>query len=211
MSSRLPTFMLGSLTGLTRGRFSSVVVPPVKAPGVLNATDLASNIYHIALNSYTKIISQLHLNLCISMARSGHQKLRRSPLPTAPPARLLGSLLGRDAPQLPPNITPRPRTGKEFLLVTWVKPGNEAPAQLFLPCSQPAWTQLIDHKEALEGIGLHPRMKMLEFTKKGRSKKGSKWKPLAWDKYIQARPNSRFVLRRTSVEEPLWKWDEYMD
>ncbi|KAJ6467227.1 hypothetical protein DFH09DRAFT_1338896 [Mycena vulgaris] len=126
------------------------------------------------------------------MARNGHST--RSPPARPPPARLLGSLQGKDARELP-AVRPKPEPFGRTLLLAWPKNG-EQPVQIFVPRPKDGWINLFDHKEALEAIGIPPNVKMEHYSRRTRGKKGGVWAPLAWKAYTNIGLREVFVLRR---------------
>ncbi|KAJ6545754.1 hypothetical protein B0H19DRAFT_1076014 [Mycena capillaripes] len=146
------------------------------------------------------------------MARTHQQRRRRqqSPPPLPPPARLAGELCGKHASQLHPKHAAKVHTGEGLLVAVWHRDGKN-PAETFLPCKKNGRIRLIDHKEALEAVYLHPNMRLKRYTRKPRAKEGS-WAKISWDTWIDAGTRQRLLLCRNSVDdEHLRKWEEYVD
>ncbi|KAJ6530087.1 hypothetical protein B0H19DRAFT_1082496 [Mycena capillaripes] len=129
------------------------------------------------------------------MARTHRQhrcQRHQSPPPLPPPARLLGELVGKNASQLHPKHTAKVHTGEGLLVTVWHRDGRD-PAETFLPCKKNGRIRLIDHKEALEAVYLHPNMRIQRYTRKPRAKEGL-WAKISWDTWIDAEYSFRSLV-----------------
>ncbi|KAJ7496265.1 hypothetical protein B0H11DRAFT_2226731 [Mycena galericulata] len=100
-----------------------------------------------------------------STARTRRLARASSPPAAPPPARLLGNLVGQHAPQLPPG-PPAVITGPKTLLKVWAY-NDEAPNVTTIPRTE-LWLELYGHKEALESVFLHPKMKIERYDHKSK-------------------------------------------
>ncbi|KAJ6540592.1 hypothetical protein B0H19DRAFT_1078000 [Mycena capillaripes] len=136
------------------------------------------------------------------MARTHRQHRRQrhqSPPPLPPPARLLRELVGKNASQLHPKHTAKVHTGEGLLVTVWHRDGRD-PAETFLPCKKNGRIRLIDHKEALEAVDLHPNMRIQRYTRKPRAKEGL-WAKISWDTWIDAVQLPQFGPNETKCQK----------
>ncbi|KAJ7838661.1 hypothetical protein B0H14DRAFT_2584515 [Mycena olivaceomarginata] len=136
---------------------------------------------------------------------------RKSPPPLPRPARLLGEQRGMHPPQLHPSDVARVLDKKGLLIIVWRGDG-QLPLTTFLPFNKGELFRLIDHKEALEAVYLHPTIPIRRYAPNSRSK-GGEWVKLSWDTFLAVPPKRRLLLRWKSVDEDvtkLRKWEEYI-
>ncbi|KAJ7131849.1 hypothetical protein C8R43DRAFT_956812 [Mycena crocata] len=130
-----------------------------------------------------------------SPGKGKKKAIRRAPSPEPEPARLLGSLVGKHTPVLPPLPAMTKKTLKK-IVVAFAENGK-LPRELLTPREPGNIYRLYDHKERLQHEGLHWLMGMEWYIKKG--KKPGEWVPLDWKSYLTMRANERLIIRRVGV------------
>ncbi|KAJ7156650.1 hypothetical protein C8R46DRAFT_1040517 [Mycena filopes] len=122
------------------------------------------------------------------------QKLRKARAPAPRPARLLGSLIGRNPPRLDPRHLVRhlAYTGSTHPVVLWTK--NDAPPNQILLPKTGRHLRLIDHKEVLEAYNIHPLMALEQYSPPKKNQTTSPWTAFDWNR-LQGSPTIRHPLR----------------